>query len=90
MKRRDAGELTRKIKKRAHLLGFEGVGIAPASANPGDDLQIWLDRQYQGEMAYLERNSDKRMDATKVLDGVRSIISLSSLSIFISSIIRQI
>ena len=77
MKRRNFGELTRKIKQRAHLLGFDGVGIAPASANPGDDLQFWLDRQYQGEMAYLERNSDKRMDSTKVLEGVRSIISLS-------------
>ena len=77
MKRRDSGELTLKIKKRAHLLGFDGVGIAPASANPGDYLQIWLARQYQGEMSYLKRNSEKRIDSTKVLDGVRSIISLS-------------
>ena len=77
MKRRDSGELTRRIKKRAHLLGFDSVGIAPASANPGDYLQFWLAQQYHGEMAYLERNSEKRMDSTKVLDGVRSIVSLS-------------
>ena len=70
-------QLTRSIKEKARLLGFNAVGIAPVSAVPGDYLQLWLDRQYQGTMSYLERGSEKRKDPAKVLAGARSIVSVS-------------
>ena len=77
MKYKNTKELTRKIKEKSYFLGFDSVGIAPASSNPGNYLQTWLDQQYQGKMFYLERNSIKRTNPEKVLDGVQSIISLS-------------
>ncbi|MDA2925405.1 tRNA epoxyqueuosine(34) reductase QueG [Acidobacteria bacterium AH-259-L09] len=70
-------ELSQKIKDKARTLGFDAVGIAPVSPMPGDYLQIWLDRQYQGKMAYMDRNSEKRVDPTKVLPKARSIVSLA-------------
>ncbi|MDA2928545.1 tRNA epoxyqueuosine(34) reductase QueG [Acidobacteria bacterium AH-259-O06] len=70
-------ELSQKIKDKARTLGFDAVGIAPVSPMPGDYLQIWLDRQYQGKMAYMDRNSEKRVDPTKVLPNARSIVSLA-------------
>ena len=70
-------ELTLRIKEKARLLGFDAVGIAPASAAPGTYLQEWLANDFHGEMAYLERNADKRMSPDEVLDDVQSIISVA-------------
>jgi epoxyqueuosine reductase len=73
----NSGDLTRRIKERARLLEFDGVGIAPVSAIPGDYLQVWMARGYQGKMFYLERSAEKRMNPARVLTSARSIISLS-------------
>lgn len=73
----DSKKLTQKIKTYSQGLGFDAVGIAPVEAVPGDLLQIWLARQFHGEMSYMERTSQKRIDPTKVLPDIRSIISLS-------------
>ena len=71
------GELTLRIKEKARLLGFDAVGIAPASAAPGTYLREWLANDFHGEMAYLERNADKRMSPDGALDDVQSIISVA-------------
>jgi len=70
-------QLTRSIKERAYSLGFSAVGIAPVSTVAGDYFQLWLDRQYQGTMSYMNRSAKKRKDPAKVLSGARSIISVS-------------
>ncbi len=73
----DAALLTRRIKEWARQLGFDAVGIAPAAALPGDHLRIWLQRQYHGQMVYMERNVEKRLDPKLVLAGARSVVSLA-------------
>ena len=70
-------ELTRQIKEKARALGFEAVGIAPVSSTPEDRFNTWLARQHHGQMAYLERNAEKRLDPKKVLDEARSILSVA-------------
>jgi len=47
----DPKRLTQKIKEEAQSLGFDAVGVAPIEAVPGELLQIWLARQYHGEMS---------------------------------------
>ncbi len=73
----DSAGLTRQIKKRALQLGFDAVGAAPAAAIPGDNLRAWLKRRYQGQMGYMERNLEKRLDPSLVLEGARSIVSVA-------------
>ncbi len=68
--------LTQQIKDKALELGFEAVGIAPATAIPKEHLRTWLSRQYHGQMAYMEKNCEKRVDPEKVLPHARSILSL--------------
>ena len=70
-------ELTQQIKERAHALGFDPIGIAPVSALADDHFSTWLSRGYHGQMAYLERNAQKRLDPKKVLEGARSILSVA-------------
>ena len=67
------------IKQRASSAGFDLCGIAPASSLP--ELQFfrtWLDRGYAGEMQYLHRSAERRMDARAVLPSARSVIALGT------------
>jgi epoxyqueuosine reductase len=73
----DSKRLTQEIKEQARSLGFDAIGVAPIEAVPGELLQIWLARQFHGEMSYMQRTAEKRADPTQVLPGVRSMISLS-------------
>jgi len=67
-------DLTRKIKVKASELGFDSVGVAPASAIPEDRLRTWLRSGYHGKMDYMSRQAEKRLDPDKVLPGVRSVL----------------
>ena len=63
------------IKHKAHDLGFDLCGIAPAEPFPElSFLREWLDRGYAGEMAYMERSADRRADVRAVVPGARSVI----------------
>ncbi|MGD2216596.1 MAG: tRNA epoxyqueuosine(34) reductase QueG [Gemmatimonadales bacterium] len=65
------------IKARARELGFELVGIAPADRPQHSDFYLeWLERQYNGEMAYLAREDAvrRRLDPGQALPDARSII----------------
>lgn len=73
----DNEQLTRKIKKAAAQLGFDAVGCAPAGEIPPRKLETWLERGFQGKMAYLERNREKRLSPELVLPGVRSVLCLA-------------
>ena len=67
-------DLTRKIKAKASELGFDAVGVAPATAIPEDRLLTWLKSGYHGKMDYMARQAEKRLDPDKVLPGVRSVL----------------
>jgi epoxyqueuosine reductase len=40
-------------------------------------LEAWLNQDKHGKMAYMANHFDKRIDPTKLVDGARSVISLS-------------
>ncbi len=67
------------IRQRAVELGFDDCRFttadAPASAAR---FQDWLEQKHHGEMAWLERNAEKRVDPQKVLAGARSVITLAA------------
>jgi epoxyqueuosine reductase len=67
------------VKHRARQLGFDLCGIARAEAFPElQFLREWLQRGYHGQMGYLERNADKRVDVSRVLPSARSVIVLGT------------
>ena len=51
--------LKTSIKQRAHELGFELCGIAPAEPSAFKaEFRAWLEKGYEGEMGYLSRTAD--------------------------------
>ena len=66
------------IRQRAVELGFDDcrftTAAPPASA---DQFQSWLTEKKHGEMQWLERNAEKRVEPQKVLPGARSVIALA-------------
>ncbi|UCC72161.1 MAG: tRNA epoxyqueuosine(34) reductase QueG [Gemmatimonadota bacterium] len=75
-----ASSPTEAIKARARQLGFDLVGIAPAERPVHADFYLdWLKHEYNGEMAYLDRDDavERRLDPAKALPGARSIIMVA-------------
>ena len=68
--------ITRQIKERAIEIGFQNVGIVPAAPLDAESarLKTWLERGFQGEMAWMEREPDKRTDPQKLFPGAKSIV----------------
>ena len=68
--------LTAYIKQTALEIGFDAIGVAQADFLREDApfFKSWLDRGYQAEMAYLERNQDKRLDPRELVEGCKSVI----------------
>jgi epoxyqueuosine reductase len=63
------------LKERARSLGFDLVGVAPATSLPElSRLREWLDRGYAGEMLYLHKSAATRADIRKFLPSARSVI----------------
>lgn len=67
------------IKRLAQELGFDFCGIAKAGflEEEAPKLESWLNQGYQGKMAYLENHFDKRLDPTKLVEGAKTVVSLS-------------
>ncbi len=67
------------IKKEANRLGFLDCGIAKAEflEKEAPRLEAWLKKGYHGEMHYMENHIDKRLDPTLLVEGAKSVISLS-------------
>ena len=69
---------TQFIKSEAKRLGFLSCGISKAGflEEEAPRLEAYLNRNFNGQMHYLENNFDKRLDPTLLLDGAKSVISL--------------
>lgn len=67
------------IKEKARKFGFQGCGISKADFLEEDAkrLELWLKNNQHGEMAYMENYFDKRLDPRLLVEGSRSVISLS-------------
>lgn len=68
------------IKEYAISIGFDACGIC--EAEPIDiDIEkkytAWLKNNYQADMSYLARNTEKRIDPRLLVDNAKSIISVA-------------
>jgi epoxyqueuosine reductase len=66
------------IRNEAARLGFAFTGFAKAEPlnQEAKNLEIWLNKGYQGTMSYMEAHFDKRTDPTLLVPGARSVIVL--------------
>ena len=67
------------IKQKAEKFGFQSCGISKAEflEEEAPRLETWLNKGYHGEMKYMENHFDKRLDPALLVDGAKSVISLS-------------
>ena len=68
--------LTEGLKRRALEMGFHKVGVVRAEAllEERARLEEWLARGYQGEMAWMAREVERRTDPSLFLAGARSVV----------------
>ncbi len=70
-------ERREELRRRLFALGFDDVRfVATVEPLPADPLRDWLREGMHGEMAWMERSVDKRLDPQQVLPGVKSMILL--------------
>ena len=71
--------LSNQIKHQAQTLGFNKVGIVPATAltEEGAQLRDWLSRNFHGEMGYMAREPEKRADPRLLLPSARSVVCVA-------------
>ena len=66
------------IRQRAAELGFDDCRFTTAAPpTSAEQFRGWLAEKQHGEMAWLERNADKRVEPQKVLPGAKSVICLA-------------
>lgn len=70
---------TQLIKKEAQRLGFQSCGISEATFLEEDAprLEKWLKNNMHGQMQYMENHFDKRLDPRLLVEGAKSVISLT-------------
>lgn len=69
------------IKQLALDAGFDLCGIASLASPPAHltHLNSWLERGLQGELGWMQRQAEKRLDPTRVLEGAKSMICVGLL-----------
>ena len=67
------------IKSKALAFGFQSCGISKADflEEEAPRLEQWLRNNFHGEMRYMENHFDKRLDPRLLVEGSKSVISLS-------------
>jgi len=70
---------TAEIKEKALEIGFSKVGIVAAArlTEEGESLKGWLGRGFHGNMAWMEREPEKRADPQAIFPGVRSVVAVA-------------
>lgn len=64
------------IKQAAAEAGFDLCGITPVKPFRRNEEAFvkWLENGYHSSLSYLERNRDKRFDASRLVEGARSVV----------------
>ncbi|MCG2793572.1 MAG: tRNA epoxyqueuosine(34) reductase QueG [Weeksellaceae bacterium] len=67
------------IKSKALAFGFQSCGISKAGflEEEAPHLEQWLQNDFHGELHYMENHFDKRLDPRLLVEGAKSVISLS-------------
>ena len=73
-----ASRYTSFIKAEAKRLGFLSCGISKAGflEEEAPRLELWLNKQMNGQMSYMENHFDKRLNPTLLVDDAKSVVSL--------------
>ena len=68
--------ITEQIKRKALEIGFHKIGIVSAEplVREGEHFKEWLAANYHAEMAWLEREPEKRIDPNLLFPEAKSII----------------
>jgi epoxyqueuosine reductase len=67
--------LTQQIKQIGLGLGFQQVGITDTRLNHHhDNYARWIEQNYHGEMTYMARNVDKRLNPQQMIPNTLSVI----------------
>lgn len=68
--------ITQLIKAKTAELGFDACGITVAKCLTNEEprLKEWLEKGYNGQMAYMANHFDKRLDPTLLVEGSKSVI----------------
>ena len=69
-------QISKLIKNKAKSLGLLDCAILPVEflEEEQSHFQNWLAKGMHGEMAYMARNSEKRLDPKKLFEGAKTII----------------
>lgn len=72
------GSIKNQIQARANQLGFELVGITPATQSETiARYRQWIESGYAGKMRYLEKHLSLKTDVRQLLAEAKSVISLA-------------
>ncbi|RKF14572.1 tRNA epoxyqueuosine(34) reductase QueG [Alginatibacterium sediminis] len=73
----DLNDLSQHIKQWGKELGFQKVGICDTQLeNQQPAYQDWLDKDYHGELDYMQRNTEKRYHPDQLHEQTQRIISV--------------
>lgn len=67
------------IKNKAFELGFLDIGFAPVHflEEEARILESWLKNDFHGKMTYMENHFEMRTDPSKLVEGAKTVISVS-------------
>ena len=70
---------TQFVRDLAAKYGFDQCGFSESRRLTEEEprLENWLTNGYHGKMAYMENHFDKRLDPTRLVEGSKSVISLT-------------
>ncbi len=74
----NTAEITQLIKSQSQELGFSACRIAKSEflESEAPKMESWLRAGHQGEMGYMERNMDLRLDPSLLVPGAKSVVVL--------------
>jgi len=76
--KKDLSLLAEQIKLWSSELGFSLIGITDIDLSQDQRyLEKWLEKDYHGEMKYMEKHGRKRSQPAELVKGTKRIISLS-------------
>jgi len=69
-------EVSKKIKSKAQSLGFMECAILPVTSlsEEKERFESWLNAGMHGDMEYMAKNIDKRLDPRLLVDNAKSIV----------------
>ena len=71
-------QLSNKLKQMALEQGFDACGISRIEPLIKEQsyLEDWLSKDFHGDMGYMERNIEKRINPSVLVEGTQSVISV--------------